>query len=304
MVRVATLIVLLTAIPILAFADDDRATDAMIAHGLDLRRQGKPAEALEMFQRAHALAPSPRTAGQMGIVEGTLERWTDAEDHLGTALASPHDSWVRKNRALLDVALTTVKTHIGQLSFSGPAGATVTVAGKVAGTLPNVAPFRVGEGTVLVTATAPSTKQFVQSVTVQGGMQIPLAITLDPIDVRKPPEPSGTQPPTLPLVPELQSRYSWRAWTGGALMGVGAGLLGWGIVWIVSDGHGAGGSCAASEPSPCKPVYNTRTPGLILTAGGVVAGAVGGFFLYRARETGTDVTVGLGPSSVVLGGHF
>ena len=35
-----------------------------------------------MFQRAHALAPSPRTLGQMGLVEASLEHWLDAETHL------------------------------------------------------------------------------------------------------------------------------------------------------------------------------------------------------------------------------
>src|SRR5690348_1479409 len=77
---------------------DDHAAAAMIARGLDLRRQGKPAEALEMFQRAHAIAPSARTLGQMGLVEGTLEHWTDAEDHLTAALAASDDPWIRKNR--------------------------------------------------------------------------------------------------------------------------------------------------------------------------------------------------------------
>ena len=78
---------------------DDRATaDAMIARGLELRREGKPDEALEQFQRAHALAPSARTLGQMGIVEGTLKHWTDAEDHLTAALALSNDAWVKKNQ--------------------------------------------------------------------------------------------------------------------------------------------------------------------------------------------------------------
>jgi hypothetical protein len=89
----------------------DRTADSMITKGLDLRREGKPDEALEMFQRAHALAPSPRTLGQMGIVEGTLEHWTDAEVHLTAALAAPDDPWVKKNQAALQTALDSVKVH-------------------------------------------------------------------------------------------------------------------------------------------------------------------------------------------------
>ena len=56
--------------------------DELITRGLELRRQAKPEQALEMFQRAHALAPSPRTLGQMGLVEASLEHWLDAETHL------------------------------------------------------------------------------------------------------------------------------------------------------------------------------------------------------------------------------
>src|SRR5262249_46220504 len=104
----------------------DRTADSMITKGLELRREGKPDQALEMFQRAHALAPSPRTLGQMGIVEGTLEHWTDAEDHLTAALAAPDDPWVKKNQTVLQTALDSVKAHIGQLVFSGTAGAAVT----------------------------------------------------------------------------------------------------------------------------------------------------------------------------------
>ena len=36
--------------------------DELIARGLELGRASKPEEALEAFQRAHALAPSPRTS--------------------------------------------------------------------------------------------------------------------------------------------------------------------------------------------------------------------------------------------------
>src|SRR5262245_62039299 len=74
------------------------APDELIARGLELRRQAKPEQALQMFQRAHALAPSPRTLGQMGLVEASLEHWLDADAHLTASLATPGDVWVKKNR--------------------------------------------------------------------------------------------------------------------------------------------------------------------------------------------------------------
>jgi hypothetical protein len=284
---------------------DDRAAGAMIARGLELRRQGKPAEALEMFQRAHAITPSARTLGQMGLVEGTLEHWTDAEDHLTAALAAADDPWIRKNKGNLQSALDSVKPHIGQLVFSGTPGAAVTVAGKVAGTLPNVAPVRVAAGTVLVSATASGSKQFVDRITVQGGMQTAVTITLQPFE--PPPAPAPTapfNPATVPIMPELHPHYSWKTWTGGGLLAVGAGLLTWGIVWIAVDGNHTSGACSDPALMNCAPVYDTKTIGWILTAGGAAAAAGGGLLLYTSKNNGTDITMSLAPTSFQLSGRF
>jgi hypothetical protein len=298
---IATFIFCLSGV---ARADDRATADGMIARGLERRREGKPEEALEQFQRAHALAPSARTLGHMGIVEGTLKHWTDAEDHLTAALALSSDAWVKKNQGNLQSALDNVKPHIGQLVFSGSPGATVAVAGKPAGTLPNVGPVRVAAGTVLVTATAPNSKQFVERVEVQGGMQTAVTINLQPVDIQAPPPPPAPTPALAAPITEMHPHYTWKTWTGGALVAVGAGLATWGIVWIAVDGNSAGGTCADATVANCRHVYDTKTPGWILTAGGAAAVAAGGFLLYRAQSSGTDIALSLGPSSLVLGGHF
>ena len=80
-----------------------------------------------MFRRAHALAPSARTFGQMGLVETSLKRWVDAETHLAMSLSNPDDGWVDKNRTFLDEALAICRQHVGELVVSGPAGAEVFV---------------------------------------------------------------------------------------------------------------------------------------------------------------------------------
>src|SRR5688572_26524065 len=113
--RALTLItcVVLAVPPAVATAATTEAeADALIAKGLELRRQEKPTDALELFQRAHAIAPSPRTLGQMGLVEASLQRWADAEAHVASALAASSDPWVRKNRGFLTQALATAKGHV------------------------------------------------------------------------------------------------------------------------------------------------------------------------------------------------
>jgi hypothetical protein len=312
MTRAVTFTLLFLSVARLAFAADERAADAMITRGLELRREGKSVEALEMLQRAHAIAPSPRSLGQLGLVELSLDHWSEAEDHLAASIVTDQDPWVHKNRALLDQALSLAKSHVGQIALSGPDGATVTIGGKIIGTLPHAQPVRVGEGTAIVTATAPGFKQFILSVPVQAGMETPLKIALDPVDVR-PPAPSNSAPVSPPSptpsatpspTPELSTHYSWRTWTGGTLVGVGAGVAGWGVAWIVLDGRTTSGTCTPGAPAGCLPVYNTKTAGWILTAGGAATAAVGGFLLYGAKKSGSDVTIGFGPTSLLLGGHF
>src|SRR5579862_2786818 len=168
------------------------STDALIEQGLDLRRDGKPEEALELFRRAHALAPSPRTFGQMGLVEASLKRWVDGETHLSVTLSNPDDSWVIKNRAFLDEALGECRQHVGDLTVSGPAGAEVLVGGKLAGTLPTVPTLRLAEGAVSVSASLPGFKSFERTVAVRPGVRTSLAIVLTPLAVALAPPAAAT----------------------------------------------------------------------------------------------------------------
>lgn len=300
-VSTVVLIVLGLAAPV--HGAEDRAADALIARGLELRRERKPQEALEMFQRAHAVAPSPRTLGQMGLVEDTLEHWVDSEAHLAAALAVPQDPWVRRNRALLDQTLGSVRTHIGQLIFAGPPGTSVTVGGRFVGTLPGIPPVRAAAGSVVVTASAAGSKRFAVTVNIQAGMETPVTIVLDPIDLR--PAAASTVPePSRSTQLDAHPRPAWRTWTGAGLLAGGAGLLAWGIVWIVVDGNGAGGACSIMTADPCTPVYKTRTLGWTLTGVGAAAAVAGGVLLYSSERAGADVALGLGPESVAVAGHF
>ena len=202
-----------------------------------------------MFRKAHALAPSPRTFGQMGLVETSLKRWVEAEKHLSVSLANPDDRWVAKNRAFLDEALGLCRSHVGDLIVSGPAGAEVFVGGQSVGTLPAVPALRLAEGTVTVSASAPGSKPFEQAVTIRPGARSALVIALDPIaatPVAAAPAPVATAPAPAPLIataPPVHSEStpsSWHTWAGVSLAVAGAAAVGWGIYWIAVDGHSTG----------------------------------------------------------------
>ena len=280
------------------------SADALIEQGLSLRRDAKPEQALEMFRKAHALAPSPRTFGQMGLVETSLKKWVDGEKHLSVSLANLDDRWVAKNRAFLDEALGLCRSHVGDLVVSGPAGAEVFVGGQSVGSLPAVPALRLAEGTVTVSASAPGSKPFEHTVIIQPGARSALKIALEPsaaTPVAVTPAPTTTAPAPAPLVataPPIHgesSPSSWHTWAGVSVGVVGAAALGWGIYWIAIDGNRTSGNQQ----------YNTQTPGLILAGAGVAALA-GGAAIFFTGHAGTEstVAVGLTPSSILLQGRF
>jgi hypothetical protein len=271
--------------------------DTLIAQGLELRRAGKSAEALELFRKAHQRAPSPRTLGQMGLVEASLTHWMDADGHLSAALATPGDAWVRKNRPFLEQALDRARTHIGELVVSGRPGAAVSLAGRSLGVLPLSGPVRSLEGNFALTATAEGFKPFSATVLVKGGARTAFAIVLDPFDASALPPPANDR---FSIIEAPQS--SAKRWAGLALAAGGVVALSWGIVWIELDNHH---TCGSSNSGSCGSVYDTRPAGWILTAGGSAAVLAGGALLVSALHVSSaDLAVALGPKSFQLEGRF
>ena len=283
--------------------------DVLIEQGLRLRRDAKPEQALEMFRQAHALAPSPRTFGQMGLVETSLKRWVDGEKHLSVSLANPDDRWVIKNRAFLDEALGLCRSHVGDLIVTGPAGAEIIVGGQSVGTLPAVPALRLAEGTVTVSASARGSKPFERTVTIRPGARSALAISLDPIaaaPLAVTPVPIATAPAPAPLIataPPTRSESSpssWHTWAGVSLAVVGTAALGWGIVWIAINDK-----VMSTNPDGSEMTYHTKTAGWILASAGAAAVAGGAAIFFTGnRKNGLDVALGLTPSSVLLQGRF
>ncbi len=308
MTRVIFITIILAAMARGGYAADDKAAaDALITRGVELRREGKTLEAIDLFQRAEAIAPTPRSVGQLGLAETAVERWSEAEEHLASSLATPQDVWVKKNRAALDQALELARTHIGQIALTGHAGAAIVISGKSVGTLPLAKPIRVNAGPALVTATAPGFKQFEMSIPVEVGKETQLKIDLEPLQLPSAPTPAATRPAVVtpgPVAPTETTHSAWRTWTGASFLAGGAALAAWGIVWIAIDGHSSSGSCTAGAPLGCRPVYNTKTGGIIFTSVGAGAAVAGGILLYSAKSHDKEVGVALAPTSLTIAGRF
>lgn len=279
------------AVPATASADQ---VERLIEQGVALRVQGKLEPALELFQRAHALAPSARTLAQMGLAEGALHRWIAADDHLTAALASHDTPWIEvaRNRDALEQALATVRSHIGTANIVGAAGARVTVDGREVARLPLTSPIRLPEGPVHLKATAPGYGEAEATVTVMGGGEQTVVLSLAPL-----PTPAA-MPPSLHL-DEPPPTPRWKTWTGLSLLGASAVAIATGAVWLVLNGHS---SCADTAVGRCEYVYDTKLQGWLTIGAGVAAGAAGGLLLWSAREAPAGVTAG--PGSVAFVGHF
>jgi hypothetical protein len=281
------------------------SADALVSHGIELRKEGKNADALDEFRRAHSIAPSPRTLGHLGLTEGALNRWVDAVEHLSAALAGAGDPWTQKNHDMLERGLALARQHVAELTITGPAGVEVFVAGRDVGRLPLARPVLVAEGHVTVTAQAPGFRSFETTLAVAGGTDIPLALALEhvpppvvaPID--HPIEPPLPPPPPSPTTADR----TWRTWTGYSLIGAGAALGAWGITWMVVDGKG---SCTTPPPAlgVCPNVYDTRTPGIALTVAGGAAAAAGSVLLYLEHRHRHELGVAVLPNGIAFAGRF
>jgi hypothetical protein len=210
--------------PAPAARTDAEEAEQLIRQAIELRQQNKDERALPLLEKAYHLTRTPRTAGQLGLVEMALGYSLEAEGYLNEALASPDHPWVAKNLGTLQRAVARLREQIGDLTVTGtPDGAEVWVNGKRAGQLPLAAPVRLNKGTAAVELRAPGYVSASQSVVITGGghQQVGFSLTREEV--------VGPLPPPPPPLPDDGSRKRLRryAW---AAAGVGAAAIGFGIV--------------------------------------------------------------------------
>lgn len=220
-------------------------SEAEHQRGVQLRAQGQNAEAAEVFRAIFERTGEPRALARLGLAEGALSRWTDADEHLTTALARASDPWITANRASLEQALTAVRTHLGTVNVTcATPGATVQLGSDRPQPLPLQRPLRVTTGFVTLVVRAPGHSPTERRVAVPTGEDpIQVEVTLTPEATAPPPVVTAplvvplsvpTAPPAPPpALPPTTSRASWHRPVGIGLF-AGAGVaLGLGVVGTI-----------------------------------------------------------------------
>jgi len=145
------------------------AAEALIQEGIKLRRVGRDDAALEKFDRAYGINPTPRGAAQKGLCLHALGRFTEAEEYLAKSLEGDSDPWVAKNRSTIKESIEDVKTKIGRFEISGsPLGAHVTVDGREVGQFPLSGMVRINAGPAVLQVQADGYVSETTSLQVQG----------------------------------------------------------------------------------------------------------------------------------------
>ncbi len=214
-------------------ADADRLLDV----GVDFRTCGDEQRALKLFQKAHALDPSPRATAQLGMAERALRDYVQAERHLQSALKAADDPWISKNSKALTRALELARDHLGSVVIkSNVPGAVLFVNGAKVGELPMTAPIRVvaGESTFVAEADGYKPARLVRNIGARSNQEFTLHLTVDapaPQQARKPtPQRAAPPPEPAPTPPAADTESApgtgYRGWMIGAAT---AGVIGIGI---------------------------------------------------------------------------
>lgn len=118
--------------------------------GVDARRRGDDATAVELFRRSLELSLSAQTRAQLALAEQAAGRWVDAEANLAEALAEP-DRWVMRHRGVLEDSLEAIRERLGRIVVEvDVVGAQLRVDGGEPRALPLDEPMVVEAGAVVV----------------------------------------------------------------------------------------------------------------------------------------------------------
>lgn len=298
----ALVVVLVTGVarPTLAQPAED---EVLLRAGVEHRRSGRDAEALDAFRRALAVRRTPRALAQVALAEQALSLWLEAEEHLDQALREDADPWIKQNRAALEGAARLVAGKLAWLSVrSNVSDATLLVGGRPAGVVSSQARVRAVAGQVVVELRRPSGAAESRSVLLVPAQEAQVSIDFPPD--KAPPAPAAPPPTAEPA-------GSLRGTVG--IVAVGAGVIGLGL------GTGFGlhaaslkrerdadceGGCTEAGVTADRDGRSAATVSTVAFAAGAGLATLGLVLVLTVPRTGTRVAVSAAPGSLRLEGRF
>lgn len=255
-------------IALLAVSSSARAEESaadLVERGIELRTHRKDEEALALFRRAYALAPSPRTRVQIGLAEQALGMWALAETDIEAGLAMKSDPWIAKNGPALEAALAVVRDRLGSIEARVDVdGAELFIDGVSAGRLPLQRAARVTVGTHRLEVKAPGFVPSARTVEVTAGAILRETFDLgressDPARTSSDPAARATGgesrvPDAPPPVSSTQRTLGWTLVGVGIAAGAFAGVsfvLHEGQIRAYNDDAACPGRAQAVQPGAC-----------------------------------------------------
>lgn len=299
--------------------------EAEHAHGIELRRQQRDAEARDVFRGIYERTHEPRALARQAAAEGAMGEWVAAEEHLSAALDAAQDPWIVQNRAGLESDLAGFRAHVGLLMIvSSTPRAELWIGGARRASLPLEHPIHVPAGTLAVEVRAEGYLPEVRPVSVTGGLHAVARETVNlTADVQRPVTPVVTPivtPVVTPPTPEgPPARVPALRIVGFSLLGAGAIGLGVGVAGMVMysgdvSTFNSDPTCGYASLTPsCRAVYDSgmsaRTIGIagMAIGGALVAGAVTTLaisLLGASRGPTVSVDARAGGLDVSLAGRF
>lgn len=259
-----------------AMAQETATVDQMIQDAIALRREGRDADALALFESAYAMAARPRLSAEIGLAEYALGHWSEAYDHLTEALTNTTDPWISSHRAALEQAQGEVFEHLGELIVDGPVGTEVRVDG-VLRTLSGHVYLSEGRRVVELRV-GPVVRT--HNLMVLAGERYPIELRVTTEQSDGPSE--GDQSDGHTQTPSSGSNSGSQNVLGAVLMGSGALALGLGAASLVhsisvADTYNSGPQCVGpiGGPDPCAGLASDASLFGALSLGGFVLGAAG-----------------------------
>ena len=205
------------------------SVDDRLQRGVELRKQGRDAEALEEFREAYKSDRSFRIRAQIALAEQALGHWLEAERGLVLVLATEYDPWVEERRKALQEALGRVRSHLGWLiAESNVAGAELRVDGVKVAILPTAEPVRIVAGTHTLEVTAEGATPVSRTVEIRGDARTRETFELavrPPATKEKPDAPAATEQAKTARSPSLSTGTVVAASAFGALVLTGTAAL-------------------------------------------------------------------------------